>query len=54
MFLSSLAPERAPSNCFIGNRGGYVLYYKLLKEGTLDLPQSGSDSPSKPVSELNP
>jgi transposase len=34
-------------------QGGYVLYYKLFKEGTLDLPQSGSDSPSKPVSELN-
>jgi transposase len=34
-------------------QGGFVLYYKRLEEGTFDLPQSGSDSPSMPVIELN-
>jgi transposase len=29
---------------------GFVLYHKRLEEGTFDLPQSGSENLSKPVS----
>lgn len=30
--------------------GGFVLYYKRLEQGTFDLPQSGPEGTSKPVS----